>query len=122
MFSEIHDVLIKSKLINNKDCAIDFYDYPNLDEFEGIYIIIDPLAPPKPTDYVEDTWLAEEYFYQIDVWSKSYEDTSSVANEVQRVIFKELGFTQTGSGLDEKDEKTGIFRDARRYIGKKYLL
>lgn len=123
MLTEIQEVLSKSTLIQQKvGKKLKAYVYPDLNNFEGVHIIIDPISPPIPSDYADNKVIAKEYFYQIEVWSKNFEDREIVAAEVETILTNELSFGQYGSGLDERDEDTGIFRDARRYIGKKYLL
>ncbi|TYR81115.1 DUF3168 domain-containing protein [Priestia megaterium] len=121
MLYAVYDALKTSTLIAEKvDKRIKFYEYPPTETMQGVYIVIDPLESPKPTDYADNKWLAEEYLYQIEVWSKSLADTQAVAKEVQRVLRNELGFGQYGGGVDEWDKETGIYRDARRYRGKIY--
>ena len=119
---EIYNALNNNPFIQEKSCDIKFYEYPDLDEFEGIYIVIDAIDTPLPTDFADNKWLAEEYFYQIEVWSLDMALTEIIAREVRKVLYEELSFGQYGTGLDEWDKETGIYRDARRYRGKNYLM
>jgi hypothetical protein len=123
MLDSIYSVLKTSSLIQQKvESRIKFYEYPPTETVQGVYIVIDPLDTPRPGDYADNEWLTDEYFYQIDVWSKSRIDTKEIAKEVRNILRKELGFSQYGTGVDEWDRETGIYRDARRYRGKDYLL
>ncbi|WEZ09578.1 DUF3168 domain-containing protein [Priestia flexa] len=122
MMYEIYDVLKADPLIQEKVAnRIKFYEYPPINEMNGVYIVIDPLDTPIPSDYGSNRIIAEEYLYQIEVWSKSSFNTKAVAREIRDVLRSKLGVTQYGSGLDEFDKDTKIFRDARRYRGKQYI-
>jgi Protein of unknown function (DUF3168) len=122
MIYKVYEVLKTSNLIQEKvGSRIKFYEYPPTDKVQGVYIVIDPLETPRPGDYADNKWLTDEYFYQIDVWSKSRNDTEEVAKEIHKILREGLGFAKYGSGVDEWDKETGIYRDARRYRGKEYV-
>ncbi|MRX70847.1 hypothetical protein GJU40_01530 [Bacillus lacus] len=122
MIYKIHEAFIADPLIASKvGKRIKFYEYPAAGDVSGPIIVIDPIAPPIPTDYADNDWLTEEYLFQIEVWSKSKTDTDAIAKRMQRIMWKEIGFGQSGSGVDEWDKDFGIFRDARRYTGKAYI-
>jgi Protein of unknown function (DUF3168) len=122
MIYKVHEALKTSPLIQQKvGNRIKFYEYPPTANMQGVYIVIDPVEPPRPGDYADNQWLTDEYFYQIDVWSKKLDDTQSVAKEVRQVMWEVLGFAQDSAGPDEFDKDTGIYRDARRYRGKEYV-
>ncbi|MDA6141573.1 hypothetical protein OSK03_27780, partial [Escherichia coli] len=80
------------------------------------------LATPRPGDYADNKPMTDEYFYQIEVWSQSLEDTQRVAKEVRIIMTEVVGFSPYGDGIDEYEPETAIFRDARRYIGKEYIV
>ncbi|MED3976773.1 hypothetical protein [Priestia megaterium] len=122
MLYKVYDALNTSDLIKEKvGKQIKFYKYPSTDNMQGVYIVIDPIDVPKPGDYADNKWLTDEYFYQIEVWSMNLFDTQAVAKEVRNIMWNQLGFAQLIPGLDEFDEDTGIYRDARRYRGKEYV-
>jgi hypothetical protein len=122
MIWKVHEALKTSPLIQQKvGNRIKFYEYPPTENMQGVYIVIDPVEPPRPGDYADNQWLTDEYFYQLDVWSKKLEDTQSVAKEVRQIMWEVLGFVQDSAGPDEFDKDTGIYRDARRYRGKEYV-
>jgi hypothetical protein len=122
MLYKVYDALNTSDLIKEKvGKQIKFYKYPSTDNMQGVYIVIDPIDVPKPGDYADNKWLTDEYFYQIEVWSLNLFDTQAVAKEVRNIMWNQLGFAQLIPGLDEFDEDTGIYRDARRYRGKEYV-
>ncbi|PJH69387.1 hypothetical protein CVR96_26585 [Salmonella enterica subsp. enterica serovar Typhimurium] len=73
-----------------------------------------------PADYADNTWLTEDYLYQIEVWSKNYADVKSVSDRIRAIMWNEFGFRQ-GSGVDEYDLDFKVYRDARRYSGKVYV-
>lgn len=97
---------------------IKFYEYPPTDQMEGIYVVVDPLDVPRPGDYADNQPLTEAFLFQIEVWGKDGEKVEAVAKRISKVM-RGLGFGQ-GSGIDEWDKETAIFRDARRYEGKTY--
>jgi hypothetical protein len=119
---KIYDALLSDSFIHPKVWErIKFYEYPAAGDVTGPCIVIDPIAPPLPGDYADNTWLTDDYLYQIEVWSKSLEDTESIAKQIRKVMWKVLGFAQVGTGVDEWDPDTGVYRDARRYRGKTYF-
>ncbi|UII58118.1 hypothetical protein LS684_21080 (plasmid) [Cytobacillus spongiae] len=122
MIQKVHEAFINDSMINSMtNGRIKFYTYPESGDVTGPYIIIDPLITPKPGDYADNKWLTKEYLYQIEVWSKSKDDTESLAEQIQLVLWNKIGYANTGSGMDEYDKELGIFRDARRYRGKEYV-
>jgi len=131
MLMTIYNALIEDELIVEKaGNRIKFYEYPEQSTLEELFVIIDPLDTPMPSDYADNKWLTEDYLVQIDVWSKVYDesrsleiyyDTKAVAKRVQKIMW-DLGFGNYGGGLDEYDSDYKIYRDARRYRGKKYVV
>lgn len=121
MIYKIYNAFLAEPLIQSKvNERIKFYEYPAAGDVSGPCIVIDPIAPPLPGDYADNSWLTDDYLFQIEVWSKSMEETESIAKQIRTVMWKELGFSQTGAGVDEWDRDTGVYRDARRYRGKIY--
>ncbi|WP_187442108.1 tail completion protein gp17 [Sutcliffiella horikoshii] len=122
MIYKIHDAFLADSFIQSKvNGRIKFYEYPAAGDVSGPCIVIDPIASPVPGDYADNQWLTDDYLFQIEVWSKSLEDTGSIAKQIRSVMWKVLGFSQTGTGVDEWDPDTGVYRDARRYRGKIYI-
>ncbi|WP_299090345.1 DUF3168 domain-containing protein [uncultured Metabacillus sp.] len=122
MIYKIYEALIADTLIQEKvGSRIKFYEYPATGDVTGPYIIIDPLGPPIPGDYADNEPLTDEYLYQVEVWSKSLSDTGIIAKQIRKVLRKNLGIPQYGTGVDEWDQETAIYRDARRYRGKEYV-
>ncbi|WP_302622742.1 hypothetical protein, partial [Salmonella enterica] len=78
-----------------------------------------PLDAPKPNDYADNKWLTNDYMVQIDVWTKDRHLTRDLSTEITQTMWN-LNFGQYGGGTNEWDENTGIFREARRYRGKRY--
>ncbi|MGE6379978.1 hypothetical protein [Peribacillus muralis] len=116
----VYDALIADPIINEKAAGrIKFYKFPETSSVTTApNIIIDPLDVPLPEDFADDTWLTYDCLYQIEVWSKNRTNTRELAEQIEKVMW-DFGFSQ-GSGPDEFDEATGIYRDARRYRGKLY--
>lgn len=123
MLTKIEDVLKSNPFISSKvSDRIKFYQYPNSSDLNiGPYIVIDPLSPPTPDDYADDKWLTNDYLFQIEVWSKNPMDKRDVADKIQEVMWNELGFHNSGSGVDQYDSDLNVHRDARRYRGKAYV-
>lgn len=122
MIYKIYNAFLAEPLIQSKvNERIKFYEYPAAGDVSGPCIVIDPIAPPLPGDYADNSWLTDDYLFQIEVWSNSLEDTEAIAKQIRSTMWKELGFSQTGTGVDEWDPDTGVFRDARRYRGKTYV-
>lgn len=121
MILKIYDSLKSDPLITEKvGNKIKTYEYPPTENFNGSFIVIDPLDTPRPSDYADNKWLTEDYLFQIEVWSEDFFDCQSIAKQIREVMWNKFGFYQ-GSGIDERDKDTGIYRDARRYRGKVYV-
>lgn len=119
MIFEIQDKLKQDSYIQEHvEDRVRAYQYPKPEDLHAPHIIIDPLDVPIPGDYADDTWLTDDYLYQIEVWSHDYKVTKEVSKRI-RIALWGLGFGQ-GEGTDEYDDDFNIFRDARRYRGKKY--
>lgn len=117
MIWDIYYKLIADDLINKKvGNRIKFYEYPETGDVSGAYIVIDPIAPPRPVKNADNKRIVYEYFYQIDVWSKAMDDTENVMKSISDVLWN-LGFVESGSGIDEFDSETQIYRQAKRFIG-----
>lgn len=120
MIWDIYNSLIKNEDINELvEDRIKFYEYPEVKDMKETHIIIDPLDVPKPSDFADNKWLSEEYLLQIDVWSKDMNERDLIADKIRLIMWEKLNFKQR-DGIDEWDKEFDIFRDARRYRGKKY--
>lgn len=119
MLSAIYNAMIGDDFIQkNAYGRIKYYEYPPTDNLTAPHIVIDPLDTPTPSDYADDTWLTNDYLFQIEVWSNNRLLTKELAERIRNVMW-EMGFRQT-SGIDEWDKDYKIYRDARRYTGKAY--
>ncbi len=100
-----------------------FYSYDKAIEATeaGAVIIIDPLTPELPTDYADDEVIAEDAIFQVDVWSRDFNLTSSVLKSVKKVLF-EAGYRTYGGALNEYDKDNKIYRQAIRLRKKNYTL
>lgn len=117
MIWKIHESLKTDPLIQAKvGSRIKFYEYPETGDMNGPYIIIDPLATPRPVRTGDNKRIVYEYFYQIDVWSKSLDDTNKIMEIVSDILWN-IGFGENGGGVDEYDSDTAIHRQAKRFIG-----
>ncbi|MCA1058117.1 DUF3168 domain-containing protein [Rossellomorea aquimaris] len=122
MIYKIYNALLADPVINTMvNGRIKFYEYPASGDVTGPYIIIDPLSPPLAGDFADNKWLTDSYLFQIEVWSKSLEDTTTCAKQVRNVMWKILGFSELSTGVDEYDSDLSIYRVARRYKGKEYV-
>jgi len=120
MIWDIYYKLLEDDYINEKaGNNIKFYKYPEPNDVKETHIIIDPLDPPKPSDFADDTWLTDDYLLQIDVWSKDMSERDEIAKKIQSIMWK-MNFKRLPGGVDEYDDDYAIFRDARRYRGKAY--
>lgn len=109
------DSVIKSYLESAKDgLKIKFYEYPETADYEGSYMIIDPLINGMPSSYSDKTWVTYDYLVHIDIFSRNYNDSLTLADRVRDVLWDKLGFKQNDM-TSEYD--TGIYREARRYTG-----
>lgn len=116
----IYNAMMADDYIKNKATGrIKFYEYPETGDVINPYIVIDPLGPPLPTDYADNTPLTDDYIFQIDVWTKDRLITKELAKQVSKTM-RSLGYGYFAGGVDDYDKETGIFRDARRYRGKAY--
>ncbi|NIK11192.1 hypothetical protein [Alkalibacillus almallahensis] len=122
MLDQIYDALIEDSLINDKASGrIKYYQYPETSTLQETHIIIDPIDSPVPSEYASNQWLMEDFMYQVEVWSKNRSDRDVVANRIQQIMW-DLSFYNYGGGIDEWDKDLDIYRDARRYRGKKYVI
>lgn len=117
---KLYDVLMADEYINQQAAGrIKFFEYPATASVTQPFIIIDSLGPPLDTDYADDNPLAEEYMYQVDVWTKNRNTTKELARRVKQALRKN-GFYYYAGGVDEYDQATKIYRDARRFRIKVY--
>lgn len=115
----VYDQLISDPYIKEQAYGrIKYYEFPETGEVSSPSIIIDPLDVPLPKDFADNTWLTYDCLFQIEVWSKDRAITRNLSNQIREAMWN-IGFVQ-GTGVDEWDKDTGIFRDARRYRGKFY--
>ncbi|MGH2319395.1 tail completion protein gp17 [Planococcus sp. SE5232] len=116
----LYNALMADPYINQHAAGrIKFYEYPATSSVTQPFIIIDPLSPPLDTDYADDDSLAEEYLYQVDVWTKDRKITKELASRVKKAL-RNNGFYYYAGGVDEYDAATKIYRDARRFRKKVY--
>lgn len=119
MLNMIYESFVADPIIQEKvENRIKFYEYPETANLTDAHIIIDPLDVPIPSDFADNTWMKEDYLFQIEVWSNNLADTQTIAKRIREIMW-ELNFSQ-GSGVDEWEKDLNIFRDARRYRGKVY--
>lgn len=120
VLNRIYEALSSDALIASKvETRIKYYTYPETGDVTKPYIVIDPLMPPTPDDYADNKWMTETHLIQIDVWAKTRADKDLLGNQIQ-LVMREVGFYQSGSGVDEYDKDVQIYRDGRRYLGKFY--
>lgn len=116
----IYTELMKDEYIAQHAAGrIKFYEYPETGNVTAPYIVIDPLDAPLPAVFGDDTYLTEDYIFQVDVWTKKRLITKELSKRVQDVLWK-MNFHTSGGGVDEYDKETGIYRMAKRYRGKVY--
>lgn len=115
----IYNELMKDEyIVAQAKGRIKFYEYPETGDVTAPYIVIDPLDSPLPSDYADDSWLTNDYMFQIDVWTKNRLITMKLSKHVQDALWN-IGFPARG-GVDEYDKDTKIYRVAKRYRGKVY--
>ena len=118
--NRIYEALSSDAVIASKvETRIKYYTYPETGDVTKPYIVIDPLMTPSPGDYADNKWLTKTHLIQIDVWAKTRADKDLLGNQIQ-LVMREVGFYQSGSGVDEYDKDVQIYRDGRRYLGKFY--
>lgn len=122
MIWDIYNALLTDDVISDLvSDRIKFYEYPEAKSMTKTHVIIDPLDPPKPSDFADNQWLTDDYLYQIDVWSKEMDERDLIASTIRQILWDKLNVRQFGgNGIDEYDKDYDIFRDARHYRGKKY--
>ena len=120
MLNKIYEALRADAFILEKvENRIKYYEYPETGDVTKPYIIITQLSPPEPDDYADNQWLTEESIIQIDVWAKTRLDKDLLGAQIQRVMWS-IGFGKNGTGIDEYDNDSEIYRDGRRYNCKVY--
>lgn len=117
---------LKKYLLNdvtiNRYCndRVRAYDIPETANRTDTNILIIPLIPPTPSNYASDKNLTTDYLYQIDVRSKSYDETKLVSEAV-RLVMKDIGFGQQ-DGTDQYDKDLKAYFETRRYRGNPYTI
>ena len=120
VMTKIYNALIADEYIQQKASGrIKFFEYPESAMLTQPFIIIDSLSPPTDTDFADDEPLAEEYLYQVDVWTKDRRTTKELARRV-KIALRAEGVYYFAGGVDEYDPETKIYRDARRFRTKIY--
>lgn len=122
------DMLKTLKLYLAKDATINqycksrirAYTIPETADRTDTNILIIPLIAPTPSTYASDKNLTTDYLYQIDVRSKSYEETKLVSEAI-RLVMKSIGFGQQ-DGTDEYDSELKAYFETRRYRGNPYTI
>ena len=114
----IYDELIQDQEITDHAAGkIKYYEFPeSLEISDGVYIIIDPLDVPTPSDFADDLYLKYDVMISIETWSKNRTLTRTISEKIESIMW-EFGLVLT-SGIDEFDEK--IYRNVKRYRGKLY--
>lgn len=111
----LYNVLMADAYINEKAAGrIKFYEYPATADVTAAYIVIDPLSTPIDSNFADDEVIAEEYLFQIDVWTKSRIDTAELSKRIKSTL-RANGYYYFAGGVNEYDKETKIYRDARRY-------
>lgn len=121
--NDINSALSNSPLIAQKvQGRIKYYSYENAiaETAKGALIILDPLGPNLPGEYGDDSIIMTDGLVQVDVWSRSAQDTDQVTAEALRTLFK-AGYRTYGGAYNEHDRDTGIYRQAIRVRAKKYI-
>ena len=117
---EMYNVLMADEYISQQAGGrIKFFEYPESATMTQPFIIIDSLGPPIDLEYGDDAPLAEEYLFQVDVWTKDRKITKELARR-SKIALRSAGFYYFAGGVDEYDKATKIYRDARRFRKKIY--
>lgn len=124
MYQLFEDAFLADPYLSTLELNVSYYVYPETDDIgkDDVYIVVDPITPPVPTDYADGRWVAEEHYYFVEVYTKSHALTSQVARKVQDILNDQFLFRQFGGGVDEYDQASVIFRDMRKYRGKKIII
>lgn len=94
---------------------IRYFTYPETADMRGNWIVLEPIINELPTNMADRTWVAYDYLFHVEVWSKNRVSNRIVASRVRDIVWDKLGMKQNDAD-DEYD--LGIYRDARRYTGK----
>lgn len=126
---------IYQAIIDNKEIMehvpknnIKFFDYPNAQEIKDIVIVIDPLGQDSPTNYGDDSPIAFEDLYQIDVYVKQNKNINArlIAKNISFEISKALRLVNiydTGSSIKPEYIKDfNIYRQIKRFEAKQSIV
>lgn len=117
---KMYNALMADEFISQQASGrIKFFEYPESATLTQPFIIIDSLSPPLDSEYGDDEPLAEEYLFQVDVWTTNRKTTKELARRVKNALRAESIYYFAG-GVDEYDPETKIYRDARRFRTKIY--
>lgn len=111
------DAVINEYCYSTKDddLRIKFFEYPEIADMSGNYVVLESIINELPSTYADSTWVSYEYLLHVEVWSRNREENRIVAKRIRDLLWQQYKFKQNDS-IDEYDE--GIFRDARRFTGK----
>ena len=118
MMTKIFEEFLKSDKLKSIDDFGGIKDFVRPEELasNASSVVIIPLTSPEQVEFASDTPLRKRFLFQVNVETTDYDETKSVAREVEKAMLA-LSFFQQSGGLDEYFEETGRYVDARTYRG-----
>lgn len=108
------------ELVELMGTRISAYQYAETADHEKLFVVLVPLAPPRPEIAGSNKPLSVSFSIQINVEGKNRIEVK----KAQHLISQEMGafnFAQMSGGMDEYFHETERFVDARRYRGRSNL-
>lgn len=124
ILDEVYKVLKSDPFISAEvGDRIKFYKYPATGDITGPIIVLEEVGPEMPGDFADDTWLTDDYFVHIEVWTRGEGERAkrdAIAKHIKKLMWEKLRFAQVSGMPPEWNKETKTYRDARRYRGKAY--
>lgn len=105
-----------SELVELMGTRISAYQYAETADHEKLFVVLVPLAPPRPEIAGSNKPLSVSFSIQINVEGKNRIEVK----KAQHLISQEMSafnFAQMPGGVDEYFPETERFADVRRYSG-----
>lgn len=120
--------LFYDKMVNNVDLMrlvdvdnIKFNDYPDVQDINKPYIVLDDFDDPVPEVYIDGERYAYNYIVQVDVFVKYSDEYNArlrrnqISQLISDLLWDELKASQVTNLGNEYNKEFSLYRSTRRY-------
>lgn len=119
----IYDQITSDKQLMNlvEKPNIKFNNFPDEQDIDKPYIVLDDFDDPIPEVYTDGERIAYSYIVQIDVFVKYSDEYNArlrrneISQRISDMLWKNLKISQTTNLGNEYDENFSLYRSTRRY-------